>query len=67
MISEGAHRGAHAASVSVGSHYGSDDFKVIGQVHAPGRSKGDILAIESATALGVEAFASRVSAASVYR
>ena len=65
LISEGARRGAHAALVSVESHYGCVDFEIIGRGHAPGRFEGDILAIESAAALGTEAFASRVSATSV--
>ena len=30
LISEGVCRGAHAALVSVGSHYGGVDFKVVG-------------------------------------
>ena len=66
LISEGARRGAHAALVSVGSHYCGVDFKIIGRGHAPGRSEGDILAIESAATPGVEAFASRVSATGVH-
>jgi hypothetical protein len=65
LISEGVHHGAHATLVSVGSHYSGVDFEVIGRGHAPGRSEGDIIAIESATALRAEALASRVSAASV--
>ena len=67
LIFEGAHRGAHAALVSIGSHYDGVDFIVIRRWRTLGRSKGDIRAIESAAAPGAEARASRVSAASVRR
>jgi hypothetical protein len=67
LIPEGVRHGAHAVLVSVGSHYGGVDFEVIGRGHAPGRSEGDILAIESAATPGAEALASKVSAASVRR
>jgi hypothetical protein len=67
LISEGVCHGAHAAFVLVGSHYGGVDFKIIGRGHALGRSKGDILTIKSATALGIEALTSRVLAVSVCR
>ena len=67
LIYEGVHRGAHAALVSVGSHYGGVHFEIIGRGCASGRSVDDILAIESAATLGAEALESRVSAASVHR
>jgi len=67
LISKGAHRGAHAALVSVGSHYSGVDFEIIEQECAPRRTEGDILAIESAAALGAEALASRVSTVSICR
>lgn len=65
LISEGACHGDHAALVSVGSHYNGVDFKIIRRGRALGRSEGDILAIEGATASGAEALASKVSGASV--
>ena len=51
---------------SVGSHYSGIDFEVVGRGHAPRRSESDILAIESASARGSEALASKVPGASIH-
>jgi hypothetical protein len=67
LISKGVHHNTHVTLVLVGSHYDGVDFNVIGQGHALGRPEGDILAIESAAALGTEALVGRVLVASVHR
>ena len=66
LISEGGNRGAHAALMSVGSHYGDIDFDAIGRGCAPGRFERDILAIGSSAARGAEVLTNKVSAATVH-
>ena len=53
--------------MSIGSHYSGIDFEVVERGRAPGRSESDILAIESASARGSEALASKVSGANIRR
>ena len=60
LISEGFHCGTLAALTSVGSHYNSVNFEVVGRWHALGRFESEVLAIESAATQGTNALASKM-------
>ena len=66
LISKGFHYGALIAFMLVGSHYNGVNFKVIGRGHDLGRFESEVLGIESATAQGVEALASKMLGASIH-
>ena len=67
LISEGFHRGALDALMSVGLHYNGVKFEVVGRGQSPGRSKSEVLAIESVATQGVETLVRKMSGASIHR